>query len=253
MVRNADVDWDRFDPDSYLEVNYRTVRDDDREIVQIIRDFFAGSGLAIPPVGGAKGGSGVEAVDVGSGTNLYPALAMLPFADSIRLFERGKANVAWLEGQLREGYDKAWEPFWAELAMNHLYGRVAGPREMFGQKVEIEQGDLFALPARRYHLGTMFFVAESMSTEHKEFASAVEAFVGSLLPGAPFAAAFMENSHGYEVDGVWFPAYAVKVDGVQDALSGVASGVSTSRVLYGASGALRGDHEAMIVATGRAK
>lgn len=260
VVRNADVDWDRFNPDFYRDVNYRTFRDDDRKIVGIVRDFFAGSGLPVRQLDeldaeaatGSLATAPVRALDVGTGTNLYPALSMLPFADQVRLFERGNQNVRWLRSQ-QHWYDDLWEPFWRELAENAVYRSVDKPRVMFRRKTEIDQGDLFELPADSYDLGTMFFVAESMSTEEKEFAAAVEAFVGALRPGAPFAAAFMENSQGYEVGGVDFPAFAVTVADVYAAMGTIATDVSAERVCPGTSGSLRTDHEAMIVVVGRKK
>ncbi|TQS45542.1 SCO2525 family SAM-dependent methyltransferase [Cryptosporangium phraense] len=260
-VRNADVDWDQFDPESYIAVNYRRVRDDDRQIVNLIGDHFAQAGLKFRP--GVKGNSRgvgdserpaastVVAVDVGCGANLYPALSMLPFAHKVHLIERGAANVAWLKQQ-RLKFDHNWLDFWSILRGGRPdYERVRSPRTMFRQKAEVRQGNLFDLPVDTYDLGTMFFVAESMSTEYEEFSGAMTKFIGSLHPGAPFAVAFMEDSHGYEVDGIQFPAFGVGKDEITLALADIATLDDVARVTYGNGEQLRADHHAMLVAMGR--
>ena len=81
----------------------------------------------------------------------------------------------------------------------------------------------------------------------------MRSFVGSLRTSAPFATAHMENSLGYEVGGVWFPAYAVDVDGVERALADIAYDVSVRHIPYNVDGALREGYDGMIVATGRAR
>ena len=55
----------------------------------------------------------------------------------------------------------------------------------------------------------MFFVADGMTTDQTEFELAVRSFIRALEPGAPFMMAFMENSTGYRVSGVRFPAVKV--------------------------------------------
>ncbi|SHN46400.1 SCO2525 family SAM-dependent methyltransferase [Cryptosporangium aurantiacum] len=248
-VRNADADWDRFDPSSYVDDNYLQVRDDDRHILRVVRDFFTDAGFRRGRFGIRRGER--TAVDVGTGANLYPALAMLPFVDRLVLVERGAANVAWLDRQQAE-FDDNWLLFWNELTTRRPYRRVRDPRQLFRQKAHIRHDDLFRLKGRQYDLGTMFFVAESLSTKEAEFIGAMESFVGSLRQGAPFATSHMENSHGYSVHGVPFPAHAVDKAAVEDVLTRVATDVSVQRVPYGADGSLREGHEAMIVATGRA-
>ena len=255
VLRNGDVDWDGFDPHAYQAVNYLRVRVDDRQIVRILRAFFGEHGPRLRT--GPRRGDGrvepdaIRAVDVGTGSNLYPALAMLPFVDQLCLVERGAENVAWLQAQQRE-FDEHWASFWAELRREKAYSDVGDPRGAFSRKTSIQQLDLFDLPKRCYDIGTMFFVAESMSTEQSEFSAAIDSFVGSLRKGAPFAAAFMEDSHGYEVNGRWFPAYAVDSVEVRNALEVYAPEcLEVHRVTYGTDVALRADHHAMIVATGR--
>jgi hypothetical protein len=55
----------------------------------------------------------------------------------------------------------------------------------------------------------MFFVAESITTRNSEFVRATRSFINSLVPRAPFAAAFMRDSSGYRVGSRDFPACSV--------------------------------------------
>ncbi|MGR6999040.1 hypothetical protein ACU686_14335 [Yinghuangia aomiensis] len=76
----------------------------------------------------------------------------------------------------------------------------------------------------------MFFVAESISQLYGEFRAAVTAFASAPKPGAPFAAAFVENSEGYAVAGKRFPAVAVTRAMVRDALVGMTDGLTVERI-----------------------
>src|SRR5690349_18041064 len=72
----ADVDWDLFDSEAYFAKNYESLLREDGAIIRIVADHFQESAQGRPPA---------RAIDVGSGTNLYPALTMLPFAEKITL------------------------------------------------------------------------------------------------------------------------------------------------------------------------
>ena len=234
---NSDVDWDVFDSVEYRDHNYLSVRDDDREIVRLIRDFFARSGV--------RNGRGV---DVGPGANLYPSLAMLPFSRSLELRELSASNVTWLEQQ-KPGYDRNWDDFWAIYRENAAYAEVADPRARFRDLTTVRHGSVFRLPTARWDLGCMFFVACSLSTELAEFEKAVRRFVRALTKDAPFATAFMAQSKGYQVGDVWFPAVAIGADDVKQALSAVAHNVQVVEIET--PNPLRHD-VGMIVATGYA-
>lgn len=224
-VLNREAPWDEFDSSSYFAHNYRELREDDREIVALVRDFFAdhfaqhAAGDPAPVRAG---------IDVGSGTNLYPALALLPWCERIRLFERAAPNVTWLARQVDQ-LGAHWEPFWRVLTDRPAYKAVPDPAAALRGKAVVEHGDLFRLPAERWDAGTMFFVAESLSTDRDEFETAVARFVDSLIVGAPFAMAFMENSTGYTVGDHEFPAYAVTKADVAQCLDGRAK-VEISRI-----------------------
>ncbi|WP_237530819.1 SCO2525 family SAM-dependent methyltransferase [Streptomyces sp. SID3212] len=262
---NAEASWDLFDSAAYVDHNYRFLRSDDARILHLVRDHFSDyfrsfrekSGGPVPGTGAPAPGTGgpVHGIDVGAGANLYPALSMLPWCDTITLFERSAANIAYLEGQ-RPHYDAHWDEFWDVLRGRDAYRELAeddDPRVVFRKTVEVAQGDLFSLDRfrGRWSLGTMFFVAESMSTSHREFETGVERFLRALAPGAPFAAAFMEGSQGYKVGERFFPACSVTGTEIRAALAPYAEEDVTVTPIGMPGGALRPGYEGMIVACGR--
>ena len=237
---NDAVDWDLFDSDDYFSHNYRELRHDDAQIIKIVTEFFAACDA--PPGRG-------RAIDVGTGTNLYPALAMLPFAAEVTLFEHSRSNRRWLRDELIAPA-LSWRLFWdAMIADRPEYRNVAEPFRQLRERTTVVRGNVFKLESTAYDLGTMFFVAESISARTEEFEQATRWFVHSLMARAPFAAAFMRDSSGYEVGGRWFPSCSIKEDDVRRCLAPVAHGVTVRRV---DSNDLRSGYDGMIVATGRA-
>lgn len=204
VAKNAQFNWDAFHPGAYRKDHYLTVRDDDRQIIIAVRDFFAEN----PPVPGAR------ALDVGPGANLYPSLAMLPFCASLDLVEYSEPNVRWLRRQQTfvRSFGRSWGPFWRLYGENAVYrGHTARhqPLREFRRKATVTKGSIFDLDPATWDIGTMFFVACSMSADAKEFYRAVHRFLRALKPDAPFAAAFMTGSTGYEIKGTKFPAVSV--------------------------------------------
>lgn len=223
------MEWGRFRPDRYRRRHYRSVRDDDRRILAHTRDFFA----AHAPGAGAAG------LEVGPGSNLYPSLAMLPFCARLDLVEYSAANVRWLRRRAawpRWWLDRSWHPFWSVYAEHEAYAaRSRGhPLKQFADKAVITRGSVFELGTARWDIGAMFFVACSMSTEPDEFFTAVRCFLRALRPGAPFAAAFMTGSDGYDVAGVRFPAVPVGLPMIDRALAGWATDAKVIPVEYAA-------------------
>jgi hypothetical protein len=237
--RNSDFPWDDFDSSWYYDHNYKVLRDDDRQIVQVVRDFFATLDLSSHRCG----------IDVGSGTNLYPALTMLPLCDEITLYEYSASNVSWLQREI-QSYSSPWDAFWELLAEEPPYKSVGSPRKMLAAKASVERGSIFDLPESQWDIGTMFFAAESISPALSEFQTALDSFIRSLRPGAPFAAAFMENSLGYTVGTRHFPAVAITENEVKNRLTGSAKDLDIYRTGL-TSNPLRDGYGGMILATGR--
>ncbi|MFI5915460.1 SCO2525 family SAM-dependent methyltransferase [Dactylosporangium sp. NPDC051541] len=230
--------WDQFDPKQYVADNYLHPFRDDLIILQRVRDFF----VEIGPVGGIG-------IDVGPGANLYPTLAMLPFCDEIELHEWSRSNREWLNTQV-EHFSELWEPYWHQLAPKDPIYRDISPREAVAKMATVKMGNIFQLPRRRWNLGVMFYVAESITTQKREFNLAIERFVGALRPGAPFAAAFMKESRGYLNGGIRFPAVPVTEADVRHALERHVDAVDVQTIFSGEL--LRSDYRGMILALGRA-
>jgi hypothetical protein len=239
-VGNANQPWDEFDSAWYVKHNYKSLRTDDRRIIQLMVDFFAS----------ARGRRRLG-VDVGSGPNLYPALAMLPWCREITMIERAATNVGWLRSAVGN-YASSWDPFWRTMVERRpeAYRRI-NPRAALGRKTTVIEGDIFKLPADQYDVGTMFFVAESITGDKREFERATLGFIRSLRWRAPFAAAFMKNSLSYPVGAQRYPAVAVNENSVREFLARVAYGLEIHFVTDVVN-PLHEGYEGMILATGYA-
>ncbi|WP_250000181.1 SCO2525 family SAM-dependent methyltransferase [Actinoplanes sp. M2I2] len=210
------LNWDAFQPELYWRQNYAFFRADDRRFLELLREFF---GAESPRTDMKRLG-----IDVGAGANLYPTLAMLPLCDEITLMEYGAKNCEWLHNEV-QGYSSHWNQFWRLLREKPEYAKFgANVRRRLARTAKVRQGSLFTLPEQeeRYHVGTMFFVAESITDNAEQFYGALDAFLASLAPGAPFAAAFMRNSDGYVVGDQKFPAFQIDESDISDYLSGAA-------------------------------
>lgn len=195
---NDEYPWDDFDSTWYLEHNYARLRDDDSRILQRLAEFFGA--IDYPDL--------LDGIDVGTGANLYPALAMLPLCGRITLRERAASNCEWLEREINK-LSPVWDPYWQALAKWPQYEGMARPDWVVTDRARVERGSIFDLGRAIYDVGTMFFVAESITERRDEFERATLRFLRSLKPHSPFAAAFMRESKGYEVAGVRFPAVAI--------------------------------------------
>jgi hypothetical protein len=235
---NEDFDWDGFDPEEYFKHNYAGLRRDDAQIIEIVADFFQGC---------ASFRRRERGIDVGTGANLYPALSMLPFADNLTLCEHALPNRRWLKSQLQAPAE-SWMAFWDAISRGRSkYQAIGRPLRLLDDKAEVERGSIFDLRPGYYDIGTMFFVAESITTRRDEFRQAGERFVNSLVTGAPFAAAFMRRSKGYHVGRHLFPACSIDEDDVRSCFADIAEIVHVEVV---ESHGLRPGYEGMIVLTG---
>jgi hypothetical protein len=241
---NREAPWDAFDPHAYCQHNYGVLRLDDRQILETVRDHFTAH------FRDRRTESPISGVDIGSGSNLYPVLSMLPWCRDITLYDRSAPNVEWLGRQI-EHYDSNWHEFWAVLRDSEEYRSIPDPQTALSERATVQQGDIFELPSRKWNIGTMFFVAESLSTSSQEFSKAVNSFAEALAPGAPFAAAFMENSAGYTVGAQWFPACAVTVDDVEACLGPHSAELGITRIDPPIGQKIREEYTGMIIACGR--
>lgn len=205
--RNTDAHWEWFDPEAYFKQNYATLRDDDKQILEITGEYFARN----MPV---DDGNERRAIDVGAGVNLYPSMAMLPFCGSITLYEYARPNVDWLRRHKREAWKNSWKDcaprFWGVLKnLPHgPHGTVESPLKRLTDQIEIRRGSIYDLRCDKpWDLGTMFFVAESITEDPDQCQQGIDRFLNALTVGAPFVIAFMEHRlNGYHVAGESFPS-----------------------------------------------
>lgn len=244
LARNADFAWDEFSSAEYVAHNYTALRTDDAEILALVSRWFAATA-------GSPGLAGLAGLDIGAGPNLYPTLAMLPYCERITLREFSAANVAWLR-EAAAALPDQWAPYWQLISPQDALGDFPQAAAALAKSAEVEQGSVFDLPAAAWDLGTMFFVAESISQDPAEFDAAVVAFVRAIKPGGPFAAAFMEHSEGYQVAQQWYPATPVGEADIRRSMEEVGDEVSVHRVEMNPA-PLRPGYTGMIVATGRAR
>lgn len=77
-----------------------------------------------------------RAIDVGTGTNLYPALLMLPWTEQILLADFSKSNVTWLQDQLADNDSSwPWSSFWREMLKAKGYSAVSSVRQRLREAV----------------------------------------------------------------------------------------------------------------------
>jgi hypothetical protein len=248
-IYNADAPWNTFSSHDYWRRNYSALQAEDQDIIRRVSRFFIDAFTDRPPA--------QRGIDVGSGTNLYPALLMLPWTEQILLTDFSASNIRWLNDQLADDTSRwAWLPFWQEMCEARGYREVDRPRKMLREACVSEPGyagteqrSVFDLPGARWDLGTMFFVAESITEEPAEFRAVIGGFVGALKPGAPFAAAFTAGSDGYPVGGTRFPAVPITADDVGRCFTGLGARKLSVELLE-TEHRVKDGYAGMILATG---
>jgi NNMT/PNMT/TEMT family len=242
-IRNGEARWSDFDAGEYYKINYRSVLPEDAELIHCASKFLI---EACGPPSAPR-----RAVDVGAGTNLYPSLLMIPWAERIVLTEYAPDNIDWLRQNLADASGGwPWQPFWDLVADLPGYRTVEDPRRRLAAVHEIRTLSIFDLPPRTWDLGSMFFVADGMTTDEAEFESAVRVFLGALLPGSPFLIAFMEGSRGYEVRGTPFPSVKITPRSLDSLLADLpVTGTSVLRTDNSVR-RLRYGYDAMLLVTG---
>jgi hypothetical protein len=237
------VPWSDFDAGEYYKINYASVLPEDAEIIQCASKFLI---EACGPPSRLK-----RAVDVGAGTNLYPSLLMIPWAEHIVFTEYAPDNIDWLRQNLIDGPGEwPWQPFWDRVAGLPCYRMIDDPRRRLTDAHEIRALSIFDLPPRNWDLGSMFFVADGMTTDEEEFESAVRCFLNALVPGSPFLMAFMEGSEGYGVRDKRFPSVKVTPRSLDALLAALpVTGTSVLRTDNSVR-RLRPGYDAMLLVTG---
>ncbi len=215
--KNADYSWNDFDPEKYRDHNYLEMRSDDRRMLEAAVRWFSKAQEQRARAG--QGDLFRHGFDAGAGSNLYPALAMLAFCERLTLLEFSSKNVEYLESQVLS-LDDSWEQFWGVVSPYAGNRDFAWAKRRLFERATVRQGSILTdAPVREFDAGTMAFVSCSLSEDFAEFETATKNFIGALEPGSAFFDANMENSVGYEVDGIRYPATPVDPPKVRACLS----------------------------------
>src|ERR671927_165670 len=156
---NDGFDWSEFDPEAYVEHSYRDPHEDDERAVKLAVEAYRR--FSSEPL---------DVVDVGTGPNLFPLLAALPFAKSLTAWEFSPRNLAWM-GRAMEPAELApeWQHFWTVVRGAAGGATPDNPVEHLRRTVDLQQGSIFHLPRHRWDAASMFFCAESITDRRKEF------------------------------------------------------------------------------------
>lgn len=239
---NADYDWSEFDPESYVQHYYADPHPDDDEVVR--RTAAALKGM-IP---------GGQALDVGTGPNLFPLLAALPRASQMTAWEYSKANVDWLATELQLAkLREPWPHFWDEVRKGYAPETLEDdPTSALRLRANVVQGSIFDLPKRRWDAATMFFCAESITEQQEEFERACRAFAGAVRSGGVLAAAFLAGSKGYVVAETAFPALSISEGSLRAAFADVATDIAIAPIGV-VEEEVRSGYSGMLFLTAKAK
>lgn len=249
---NGDAAWETFTSEVYFKQNYAALREDDKEIIRTMGKYLAEHFKGHPS-------TTRRAIDVGTGVNLYPALAMLPFCGSITLYEYAPTNLEWLRREKGLAWANSWKVpaphFWAVLEDLPPYGAVDAPLQQLTDRIDIQQGSLFELRSDQpWDLGTMFFVAESITEDPDQFRQGIDRFLSALRVGAPFVIAFMEGrENGYHVAGQSFPSTDIYESDVRQYLSAKTHLDVVKHIPHEVEAPLDDPYTGMVVACGRTR
>lgn len=240
---NDAVPWSDFDADEYWKINYASVLPEDAEIIGHASKFLLEACGEPAPLR--------QALDVGAGTNLYPALLMLPWAKHIVFTEYAPSNIDWLGENLADVPGEwHWRRFWNLVADLPCYRAISDPRRTLAAAHEIRTLSIFDLPRRTWDIGSMFFVADGMTGDEAEFEAAVRAFLGALRPGSPTLMAFMEGSTGYDVRGRRFPSVKITQRSLETLLTALPITETSVHRTDNSVRRLRPGYDAMLLVTG---
>lgn len=197
--------WDDFDPDAYLLNNY---------VDLLPADVYSTLALARR----LRARAPVDTLlDLGTGPNLLPVLAALPYVGRVVAREPGRQNRAYLDAQ-RARLDVTWEPAIAILrAVDPALADFDYQRAL-ATRLIVREGDHTGIPARAYDAVTMHYVAEGAGDDPRIFTAITRALVAGAKPGALVFACFMEGSQGYTLDGTAYRALDVDSARVRAAL-----------------------------------
>lgn len=220
---NADYQWSQFDPEAYFLHYYGDPHPDDDRVAQAAAEALFDCDPKTREL---------DIIDVGTGPNLIPFLAGISRARSLTAWEFSPTNIDWLQQELQRGELRPqWQHFWTAIK-----GSLAGvplpddPALALASKARIVRGSIFDLPEREWDAATMFFCAESITQQVSEFSDACAKFAKCVRPGGTLAAAFLVQSHGYDVAGKRFPAINLSPEAIEGVFLKLARQVRVAKI-----------------------
>jgi hypothetical protein len=219
---NDSVSWDDFDPETYFQYYYGDPHSDDDQVVEAVCSFL--SGLDV--------GEGLDLVDVGTGPSLIPFLCALPKVRRLTAWEYSHSNVEWLRNEIGRAHVRPqFAHFWEVVRRAYADASLPDdPAHRLREIATVRQGSIFDLPARTWDAATMFFCADSITSDKAEFMMACARFAGCVRPGGPLVAAFLVNASEMVVEDQDYPVMTLSAQDVMDAFSGLAADCHVSRI-----------------------
>lgn len=191
--RNRFKSFDNFDPFEYAMRNYggEKALTDDQDICRMVA--FSLKHLDMQ----AK-----TAADVGCGPNPYPAMLLLPHAETIDLFEYSKPNRdymdAFFRGTLAANHIEMWHKFETHMVEgggDAYIGVFDAVRNMARKRsIQIAQGDIFKLPANSWDIISSYFVGDSISVYREDYRNSIASLTQALTEEGLLITANMLNS-----------------------------------------------------------
>jgi hypothetical protein len=130
---------------------------------------------------------------------------------------------------LQNGADPSWSAFYEEC--RRRLPSLPPNLDAALSIVEVTHAAAVGVASDAYDLGSMHFVAESITEDVDEFAALCARFARAVRPGGPLVAAFMENMGSYRLgDGSTWPAVRVNSDIVRTAFAGHATAIEVTRI-----------------------
>lgn len=242
--KNQDFSWDNFDPEAYVAHYYGDPHPDDDEVLR--RTCAALAAFA--------GDREIDVIDVGTGPNLFPLFAAAPVSRRQTAWEYAPSNIEWLRRELDRGELRApWTHFWNVVRATSARAQaIENPAAVLKARTEVTQGSIFDVPQRQWDAATMFFCAESITSDQDEFVRACAAFAGAVRPGGAVAAAFLAGSRGYRVGEEDYPAVSVGPEELGAAFGGLVDDLRLSGI-GNRDEEIRSGYTGMIFLTGRVR
>lgn len=233
-----DVNWNNFNSSAYIADNYAKIHEEDIQIIKILVRYYD----KLPKL--------QNALEIGVGPNLYPLMIMLPYIKKIDCVDISVSNIKYFNQQLKNP-NTNWDLFWRLLQrLNQKYKQDY--KNSLLRKVNIKNKSVYMLKEAKYDLVSTNFCLESITDNSKEFILACNKFIDSARSGGYLIASFMENSRGYEVDGVKFPGYPVNKEKIYNIFYSRVASLMIKRINL-AIKPLREGYTGMLVLTARKK